>query len=168
MEVVAASLPSISSELYNLNYVSQRVIAQPKPKPQVQPQSPPPPQPRPAAQAGSHTAPPAPKQETGKKWKEGSQEVFELRNLLLHEFRYAYRNDEYLLGRVNAIAGRQSYAALIQDLNDLSVLGKNNPAQLKAINFDLARLDTTAELAKEMAAILAAATAEAPALTAEI
>ena len=65
------------------------------------------------------------KKETGKQWKEQSNELFVMRNYLFHEFRFAYRNEIYLLGRINAIAKSQSYAAMIQDLNDLSVLGKN-------------------------------------------
>jgi hypothetical protein len=65
------------------------------------------------------------------------------------------------MGRINTIAGSQSYAALIQDLNDLSVLGKNSPAELKAVNFDLTILDNAANLAKEIADLFAATTLEA-------
>ncbi len=101
------------------------------------------------------------KQETGMLWKEKSTELFDLRNLLLHDFRFAYRNNPYILGRINAIAGSQSYAAMIQDLNDIAVLGKNNPAELKTINFDMTLLDKSAQLAKEMAALLASTTLEA-------
>ena len=40
------------------------------------------------------------KKETAQ-WKEQSTKVFEMRNFLLHEFRFAYRNETYLLGRIN-------------------------------------------------------------------
>jgi hypothetical protein len=44
---------------------------------------------------------------------------------------------------------------MIQDLNDLSVLGKANPQLLEAINLDMSLLDEAAQTAKEMAALLA-------------
>ncbi len=46
---------------------------------------------------------------------------------------------------------------MIQDLNDLAVLGKTNPEPLTLINFDVTKLDTAATMADEMAVILAAA-----------
>jgi hypothetical protein len=101
------------------------------------------------------------KQETGKLWTQKSNELFQMRNTLLHEFRFAYRNNTYVMGRIATIAGSQAYAALIQDLNDLSVLGKNNPDELKAINFDMTTLDKAAQLAKEIADLLASTTLEA-------
>jgi len=47
---------------------------------------------------------------------------------------------------------------MIQDLNDLSVLGKANPEPLAAIGFDATLLDTAAATADEMAALLSEAT----------
>ncbi len=101
------------------------------------------------------------KQETGKLWMEKSAELFDLRSLLLHDFRFAYRDNPYILGRINAIAGSQSYAGMIQDLNDFAVLGRNNPAELKAVNFDMSLLDKSAQLAKEIANLLASTNLEA-------
>jgi hypothetical protein len=101
------------------------------------------------------------KQETGILWQQKSEELFRIRNSLLHEFRFAFRNNTYIMGRINSIAGSQAYAALIQDLNDLSILGKNNPAELKAINFDMTLLDKAAALAKEVADLYASSTIEA-------
>jgi len=95
------------------------------------------------------------KKETGILWKKRSVEAFKLRNDIIHEFRFAYRKNEYLLGRVNAIAGNQTYAGAIQNLNDLSVLGKNYPDELKFLKFDLTLLDTAAQLAKELGSLLA-------------
>ena len=100
------------------------------------------------------------KQETGKLWQEKSLLLFQMRKDLLQEFRFAYRKNEYILGRINAIAGSQSYAALIQDLNDLSVLGKNNPDELTLIKYDMTKLNQAAQLADELATLLAEATVE--------
>lgn len=95
------------------------------------------------------------KKDNGLLWKKSAVEAFELRNTLIHEFRFAYRKNEYLLGRVNAIAGSQNYAAVIQNLNDLSVLGKANPDELKTIEFNFSLLDVAAKLAKELGSLLA-------------
>lgn len=46
---------------------------------------------------------------------------------------------------------------MIQDLNDLSVLGKNNPAPLQAIGFDLGKPDVAAATSDAMANLLAMA-----------
>lgn len=83
--------------------------------------------------------------------------AFEQRDELLHAFRYAFRADAALTARVAAIAEGDSNSDMIQDLNDLAVLGKNNPAPLQAIGFDLGRLDVAAETSNAMATLLAAA-----------
>ena len=100
------------------------------------------------------------REEAEKQWKEKSPLAYELRNTLLHHFRFAYRNDEVLLGRVKAIAEGNTNADMIQDLNDLSVLGQANLEPLVAINFDMSFLDQAAPTADEMATILAAATGD--------
>jgi hypothetical protein len=95
--------------------------------------------------------------EAQRQWAEAAPEAFELRDELVHTFRYAYRNDTVILARVAEIAEGNSNADMIQDLNDLSVLGKNNTALLEAINFDLEKLDSAANASDELAAILALA-----------
>jgi hypothetical protein len=99
--------------------------------------------------------------ENGKLWKRKSVELIALRNLLLHGFRFAYRNNPQVSGRIHAIDGGKSYAALIQDLNDLSVLGKSNPSELLAIKFDMTLLNTAATQSCECAVLYAASTVEA-------
>ena len=46
---------------------------------------------------------------------------------------------------------------MIQDLNDLAVLGRENTDPLTAINYDMAKLENAATLADEMAEVLAIA-----------
>lgn len=46
---------------------------------------------------------------------------------------------------------------MIQDLSDISALGKANPEPLQLISLDLGQLDTAATMAEDMAALLAKA-----------
>ena len=94
-------------------------------------------------------------EEAQRLWALSSPLAYELRDELLHHFRFAYRNDETLLGRVAAIAEGNTNADMIQDLNDLAVLGRANLAPLKAVAFDTKKLDTAATQADEMADLLA-------------
>jgi hypothetical protein len=95
------------------------------------------------------------KKEAETLWKEKSPLAYELRNDLLDHFRFAYRKDAELTKKVRVITAGSSHADMIQDLNDLSVLGKGYPAPLTAINFDMGLLDQAAQLAAEIAALLA-------------
>ena len=90
-------------------------------------------------------------------WNEQSPAAYDLRDALLHAMRYAYRNDAALLGRVSAIADGNGHADMIQDLNDLTVLGRQNPTQLLAAGIDEAKLTEAAKLSDEMAILLARA-----------
>ncbi|WP_167607511.1 hypothetical protein [Maribellus sediminis] len=95
--------------------------------------------------------------EAQKQWNELSPAAYQLRDDLLATMRYAYRLDPALLNRVRAISEGYGHADMIQDLNDLAVLGKENPGLLEAIGEDLSRLDTAATTADEMADLLAEA-----------
>ncbi|WP_299248206.1 hypothetical protein [uncultured Aquimarina sp.] len=96
-------------------------------------------------------------EEAAKEWREVAPEAYELRNDLLADFRFAYRKRQDLLSRVRAIADGTGDADMIQDLSDISVLGKANPQELTAINFDLTQLDTVAVRANELADLRAKA-----------
>lgn len=100
------------------------------------------------------------REEAAKKWAEDSPLAYELRDDLLDDLRFAFRKNPQLSGRVKAIADGRSHADMIQDLNDLSVLGKENPELLAAINYDMSLLDQAAQMADEMADLLASATGE--------
>jgi hypothetical protein len=71
--------------------------------------------------------------------------------------RFAYRKDESLLSRVRAITDGNGHADMIQDLNDIAVLGRENPNPLTAIGFDLSQFDLAATRADELADLLAEA-----------
>jgi len=100
------------------------------------------------------------RQQDEQAWKDKSPLAFDLRDQLLHSFRYAFRNDEELLARVEDIAQGDSNSDMVQDLNDLSVLGKANLDLLAAIGFDAALLDEAALKSDEMGDLLGATNGE--------
>jgi len=89
-------------------------------------------------------------------WKSKSPVFFEFRRDLIEHMDFAYRNDERLLKKLSAIKEGDSQADSIQDMANLSVLGKANLAPLDAINFDVTLLDKAAEDADRMSGALAA------------
>ncbi len=95
--------------------------------------------------------------EAQKEWSVQSPLAYELRDRLLHTMRFAYRKNPTLLKRVAAISDGNGHADMIQDLNDLSVLGKENPEPLTEVSFDLAELDTSGNTSDSMASLLAEA-----------
>jgi len=96
-------------------------------------------------------------QEAQKQWAEQVPEAYAFRDDLLASMRFAYRKDEALLGRVSAITEGSGHSDMIQDLNDIAVLGRENPDPLTAIGFDLDQLDLAATRADELADLLAEA-----------
>ena len=91
-------------------------------------------------------------------WAEQSPLAYKFRDELLHDFRYAYRNDRKLVDKVNESAAGDSHADMIQDLNDLAVLGRENPDPLVAISYDMTRLDKAATMSDEMSSLYSDAT----------
>lgn len=100
------------------------------------------------------------RQKAEQDWKDQSPEAFDLRDQLVHTFRYAFRTDEGLVGRVNEIAQGDTNSDMVQDLNDLSELGKANLDLLARINFDASLLQKAADLADRMGDLLGAANGE--------
>jgi hypothetical protein len=82
----------------------------------------------------------------GRTWKKESDNGYDFRDFLLREFRYAYDQDPTLLSKVSRIADGNGHADMIQDLNDLAVLGREYTEPLRATRFDLAHLDRAAHL----------------------
>jgi len=90
-------------------------------------------------------------------WNELRPQGEELKAVMLHNFRFAYRNDPNMQARLNRIADGSGNADTIQDLHDMAILGKENAAPLIAINYDVTTLDTAADLAVNMSKVLARA-----------
>ncbi|MGD2089250.1 MAG: hypothetical protein PVH61_23935 [Candidatus Aminicenantes bacterium] len=70
------------------------------------------------------------------------------------DFLHAFRKHPGLVKKVKAISPIGSHAKMIKDLNDLSLLGKDNTRLLEVINFDLSLLDKAAQTSGEMAVLL--------------
>lgn len=100
------------------------------------------------------------RQQSEQDWKDQSPDAFDLRNELVHTFRYAFRNDEGLPGRVEEISQGDTNSDMIQDLNDLAELGKANPDLLVPVNFDFSLLDLAADLSDRMGDLLGATNGE--------
>ena len=95
-----------------------------------------------------------------KEWEERSLKGYELRDLLLHHMRFAFRQDEILAKRVAAIADGTGHADMVQDLSDLAALGEGRTDALAAVGVDPALLDEAARLSDELGTLLASATEE--------
>jgi hypothetical protein len=59
-----------------------------------------------------------------------------------------------LKSQVDYIAKNYGYADLIQDMNDLATMGRNNPEPLKAIGFNMDLLDQAARMSDELSELL--------------
>ena len=94
-------------------------------------------------------------EEATRQWNEEAPVADDLRNELEHSFRYAFRTRPDLLSRVAAIEDGTGNADMLQDLSDLSVLGKANLPLLQAISFDETKLDTAAALSDSLSDVLA-------------
>lgn len=92
-----------------------------------------------------------------KAWAEASPGAYDLRDSLVHDFLYAYRKIPDLLAKTQKIAEGSGHADMLQDLSDLSVLGKANPEPLARINFNMESLDLAETMSEELSTVLAQA-----------
>ena len=100
------------------------------------------------------------REESEKEWKTKAPEAYDLRDTLLHDFHFAFRNEPNLAKRASAIAGGSGHADMIQDLNDLALLGKKHLEELTKIGFDITLLDKAAVTSDEMASLLSSVTTD--------
>ena len=100
------------------------------------------------------------RQEAEQAWKDEAPAAFDLRDQLIHDFRFAFRKSDGLLSRVDEIAQGDTNSDMVQDLNDLATLGKANSDLLIPITFDLTRLDLAADLSDRMGNLLGATNGE--------
>ncbi|WP_109832032.1 hypothetical protein [Reichenbachiella versicolor] len=95
------------------------------------------------------------KEEARKEWNEKQPAAMDHKDELEHSFRFAFRKVPELLTKVKYIEEGSGHADLVQDLSDLSVLGKDNTSMLEAIGFDMNKLDIAENLSIEMSELLA-------------
>lgn len=98
------------------------------------------------------------REEVEQQWADESPAAYQLRDRLVHTYRFAYRDDPILTKKIKAIADGYGHADMIQDLNDLSEMGLKYPEPLQVMNFDITLLDEAAQTADRMASLLSDAT----------
>lgn len=100
------------------------------------------------------------RQEAEQAWKDQAPAAFGLRDQLVHDFRFAFRKFDGLLSRVDEIAQGDTNSDMVQDLNDLAIVGKSNTNLLTPISFDLTKLDLASDLSDRMGDLLGATNGE--------
>jgi hypothetical protein len=93
-------------------------------------------------------------------WNEKKPEAVKLKRYLLKAGRYALRKDKAKQNTVDLIAAGDSNADLIQDLNDLAVLGRQNTEAFNKIGVSPDNFEKAAALAAEMLELRARANGE--------
>nr|WP_319401530.1 hypothetical protein [uncultured Carboxylicivirga sp.] len=91
------------------------------------------------------------------KWRVELPKAMQLRKEVVISMRFAFRNHPELINRLPVTSKGNGYAFLIQALNDLAFLAKNNTSLLISINFDLAlidKLEETSDMLTELWAIV--------------
>lgn len=100
------------------------------------------------------------REEAEESWQNEAPKGYDLRDKLIHTFNYAFRKNEALLKRVKAIREGYGHSDMVQDLNDLAILGKSEEPLLVQINFDMGELETARTLSDELATLLAQSNGE--------
>ncbi len=95
------------------------------------------------------------REEAQKEWNAKSPDAFNLRDELVHHFLFAFRKQPELVNKVQIIREGGSNADMLQDLSDLSVLGKENLELLKAIGLEAKILNEAALQSNDLAVVLA-------------
>ncbi|MFA8299725.1 MAG: hypothetical protein ACEPOV_06165 [Hyphomicrobiales bacterium] len=95
-------------------------------------------------------------QDAVKNWDDAKDRAIELRKKLNRSFRHAYESEDRIMGRIREFCKGTGDENLIQDLSEFGRLGKANPSQLEAINFELSNLDDAIELHDNMRTLHAA------------
>jgi len=100
------------------------------------------------------------KEDAQVEWNKVEGEAYAFRKELEDICTYAYRNEEEPLSVLAKIKEGAGDADMIQDLNDLAVLGKNNPEPLMAINVGMGMFNKAADLSDYLAELRAKANGE--------
>jgi len=88
-------------------------------------------------------------------WDKQSPAGYDLRKRLLADFYYAFRKESDLMMYLKYISPPGPYSKMIQDLTNLSDLGRAQTRLLEVTNFDFSLLDKADQTINEMARLLA-------------
>lgn len=87
---------------------------------------------------------------SAKIWPREVSKGYNLRNELIHHFNYAFQDSPSLIAKVKKLVKGTTHAHMIQNLNDLSVLGRSNRELLRKIGFDFTLLDLAEQKSDEL------------------
>ncbi len=108
----------------------------------------------------SHTA--------ASKWEEIAPVASDFRERLLHAFLYAYRDCPVFLGQIKEIASGDEDITMVDDFDYLTAMARENPAPLRAVNFNFTLIHDAEFLLQKISEVRAAAVQEtAPAVAAQ-
>lgn len=88
-------------------------------------------------------------------WARASPVAYELKNDLEAGYRFAFRKHPELLRKVALIENGTGHSDMVQDLQDLAVLGKANTGLLQVIGISLDQLNEAETKSQEMSTLLA-------------
>jgi len=97
------------------------------------------------------------KTDAKKQWLVEEGPAYEFKAELLHELQHALRKNPAELKYVSKISAGSGRRDLVVDLKDITVLGKKNEDALKAIGFDVTKLDEASALHEKLSDLLSAA-----------
>ena len=89
-----------------------------------------------------------------KEWKIALPQALGLRTELLHHFRFAFRSRPDARAAAKRISKGNSYADMIQDLCDLSAVGKKYQSELKTTGFEMELLDKAYNMSFDLGSLL--------------
>lgn len=87
-------------------------------------------------------------------WNKKSPDGYKLRDAMLRDMRFAFRDDPTLIKRVSEIADGTGHSDMVQDLNDLAKFGRSHLEPLLDIRFNPEKLDQANILSDELGELL--------------
>jgi len=100
------------------------------------------------------------KSDRAKEWKLIAADAMALHRVLIHDFKFAYRNSEESKKVVDEIAEGNGYADTVQDFGNLCALAAADPQPLLDINHDSTKLDKALIFANQLGPLLSAINGE--------
>lgn len=95
------------------------------------------------------------KSDLKKEWEIKLSQAFELQSNLRSALKFALKEKPDLQKILSSIGKGRKHSELIQDLNTLALLGRDNPEPLSKIKFNYELIEEAAELSRELPELLA-------------
>ncbi len=98
------------------------------------------------------------KDEAREAWNHLSPKAYELRDEMIHTYRYGYRKNPTIQMQIDEIEVGNSHDDMLLDLGKLGKIGEANPEELTKINFPAAKVEQAKQYSDELATLYAEAT----------